>query len=77
MYYAKSIDGKKTIQFHGETLVCNNPHLIDYLIDAFNKKTDGVTICKKDYQIIEVNMEMIDNVVHGMEAKNENKRNKR
>ena len=68
MYYAKSIDGKKTIQFHGETLVVNHPFFFEFVTKLVNEKNKDFTvngksveINMKDYEIIEIDMEVISN----------------
>lgn len=61
MYYAKSVDGKKTIQFRGETFVCNHPFLFEYLVNLRNEKVDKKNqIDMKNYQIMEIEMEVVD-----------------
>lgn len=59
MYYAKSVDGRKTLQFRGETLVCNQPFLFEHLV-KMNNKMSTKTISMKDYQIMEIEMEVKD-----------------
>jgi len=63
LYYAKSIDGKKTIQFEGETLVVNQPFLFEYLVKLNNEKVKETknTINMKDYVIMEVEAEIKQN----------------
>ena len=63
LYYAKSIDGKKTIQFEGETLVVNQPFLFEYLVKLNNEKIKETknTINMKDYVIMEVEAEIKQN----------------
>ena len=63
LYYAKSIDGKKTIQFEGETLVVNQPFLFEYLVKLNNEKVKETknTINMKDYLIMEVEAEIKQN----------------
>lgn len=63
LYYAKSIDGKKTIQFEGKTLVVNQPFLFEYLVKLNNEKVKETknTINMKDYLIMEVEAEIKQN----------------
>ena len=59
LYYAKSVDGKKTIQFRGETVVFNQPFLFEYLVKLRNEKVnDESKIDIKDYQIMEIEAEI-------------------
>ena len=61
LYYAKSVDGRKTIQFRGETLVCNNPEMFHFVTNLVNEKirksepnNESPFIDMKDYMIVEV-----------------------
>lgn len=57
LYYAKSIDGKKTIQFRDKTLVVNDPFLFEYIASMSNEKNKDEIIDMKDYVIFEVEIE--------------------
>lgn len=64
LYYAKSIDGKKTIQFRDKTLIVNDPFLFEYIASMSNEKNKDVqidgekaTIDMKEYQIFEIEIE--------------------
>ena len=57
MYYARSVDGKKTIHFRGETLICNHPFLFEHISKLTNEKCKKPIIDMKNYEIIEVEME--------------------
>lgn len=67
MYYAKSVDGRKTLQFRGETLIANDPFIFEYIVKLTNEKAKNytikgkpATIDMKDYQIMEIEMEVKD-----------------
>ena len=57
LYYAKSVDDKKTIQFEGKTLITNSPFLFEFVTKLVNEKGKGELIDMKDYKIIEVEIE--------------------
>lgn len=64
LYYAKSVDGKKTIQFRGKTLITNDPFIFEHIVKLTNEKANNytikgkpATIDMKDYQIMEVEIE--------------------
>ena len=59
LYYAKSVDDKKTIQFEGKTLITNSPFLFEFVTKLVNEKNNykGETIDMKDYKIMEVEIE--------------------
>lgn len=62
-YYARSIDGKRTLQFRGETLVCNNPFIFEHLVKLNNSKftiKGKKPIDMKEYEIMELEGEIGD-----------------
>lgn len=57
LYYAKSVDGKKTIQFRGKTLIVNDPFLFEHVAELTNDKLEKPIIDMKEYQIFEIEIE--------------------
>lgn len=56
LYYAKHVDGKKTLQYGGNTLFVSAPFLFEFLVNCVKDKYES-DLDMKDYNIFSIDVE--------------------